>query len=502
MVDHIDAEHEMRSRQLQEYVEGSVRCDLASSSIPQLEQNILDSVPSKASLCSEPLTGEFGSRRAHAVQNWLSIAGTISTLMSAQSTKGLLGFTAPFPNLSAPSRSELTVVDAKLLLYLTDILELVPSLSSVKSILWEKLHNLADEGLPVVRSILSFAATFMHTVTNDIRYENAAVTYRGLALQALERAMPEAKGEDLDGAITASLLLADQAAYRGDWQGNIIHHRGLAALRKHKLETQVTFSPRNIPPSSCCDKLQDQTEYIKATGDGLDCYMCLTKMQAHLESTLEAEVMCMHQEKANISVDPSRAALKILGEREMRFDAASSLGNILLLAGDVYHLLHNLPVEGTKISDYEARVLSSHISQCRKEGDNWLVNLPQQLVAQAFEGNVGPLVLLAFKFTLDLVLYYRSANLAGSSAMPSPSQIMAIAFLQYVFDTVSDVDKIDQCSYGDRKGFVECLTWSAWALGRALPSVSPDQFAIGIEDAGIDILAVPFPILQQDSLDC
>lgn len=367
-------------------------------------------------------------------------------------------------------------------------LELVPSVTfSSEAPIWHDIYRFAAKWTSVMESILSFASTYLHFITQDQVYARAAIVHRGLALQRLQCDMRCGR-EGVDAAVASSILLADQAAFEGDWRSSILHHKGLANLCMQHLHVasdqtrdSIFSQTRAFDPEKRLPKRRRiDIETIRSTPDGLDCYSSLELLKDYFFRTAGS----------SDTTDPDFLGLDRPtpgpAVRHVQFHVGG-LGHLLTLACDVHELHWKLSQQAAN-SDEDEHFLTndSLIMQCKTECNTWLTYLPQSLVSGVFEGDPAALMLLAYKSSLELLLYRCTLlHKGGAQTMPSPGVVMSIAYIRHCHQVLSaeDEDGATTTTRGpfqfhskdDKRMFMQCMNWPLWVMNWATPFIQQEK---------------------------
>lgn len=372
-------------------------------------------------------------------------------------------------------------LDALLLNCFDKAVNLVPSLTfSIEADVWDNIHKLTGQWKSIYQSILSFASTYMHFITNDSCYSEASIIYRGSALQALQHDM-RASREGIDAAIAASILLADQAAFEGDWRASILHHRGLANLCMHHATTSkasIFARTRSFDPGRrLVQRRRVNIEAIQSTPDGHGCYTSLQRLKHYLMSQHYRPDM-NSQEFLGTAINSTSVAY-----RDVQY-MSGGLGHLLAIACDVHKTHADLCADG-KESEPRA-LLQSMILQGQEESNAWLIDLPQGVLSEAFENDLTALVLLSYKFSIDLLLHRCTLLARGTNLLPPPAAIMGVEYIRFAFSTVS-------CGPGDKytneehRLLLDCMNWPLWVLSWAQQFTAKERIQTVAHDSGLTL---------------
>lgn len=348
---------------------------------------------------------------------------------------------------------------------------LVPSITfSTECEIWDDIASLTDRWSSITQSILSFASTYMHFITDDPQYSRAAIIYRGAALQALQNDMRSGP-EGIDAAIAASILLADQAAFEGDWQASILHHRGLTNLCTHNsaMSSSSMFAKtRSFDPGKrLVQRRKINVDCIQSTPDGFGCYSSLQYLREFMAKQTDRPALCdVEFLGSNIAGSLARSS----SDQELQY-VGGGLGHLLAIACDVHETHAELCKEVAVTSNVP--LLQSLVLQYQEESNSWLSDLPQSIISEAFDGDLTSVVLLTYKFSLDLLLHRCTLLARKTPLLPPPSAVMAITYIHHAYQVVTSAEHYADSE--DRRLFIECMNWPLWVLSWAKQFTSKDK---------------------------
>ncbi|CCG82764.1 protein of unknown function [Taphrina deformans PYCC 5710] len=369
-------------------------------------------------------------------------------------------------------------LNTNLLRAFSDAIDLVPSLTfETEDVVWRDINASPMIWRSATEAMLCFAASYLHLTTQDPTYAARAIVHRGLALQSLQTDLSHGC-EGVDAAIASSILLCDQAALEGDWQSNILHHRGLANLCDHHLRqssSSVFAKTRTLrPPNSVMQRRRVNIERICATPDSMGCYNSLERLKRFLSDS-----------SSNLDVKST----EFLGKDKKTKDAKTrqiqyfrgGVGHLLILACDIHEIQAEVYQRALTVNDSSAISEVNHaIVQSQAEGEYWLAYLPQSIVSDALASDPPALLLLAYKYALDILLY-RCSHLMrqGRPTFPAPNVILAISYIQHCYQeiTIKNNPKYDAA---ESQLFNDCMIWPLWVL----------NWAKSYTDTNMDLAAV------------
>ena len=359
------------------------------------------------------------------------------------------------PNSKLP-RPQHTESNQLLLESFANAVQLVPSISfAVESELWQiHMFKLANRFHSLRLAMLSFAATYMHFLTEDNSFVQTAIEYRGAALQALQHDMHKGGKDGLDAAIGSSILLADQSALEGDWKACILHSRGLNNLCCQASIKDSIFATTRSPKPQLIQQQHRRydTKAIRSTPDGSGCYNSLCNLQSFF-----SKMACVNLDDAltrdfiGLEIDPR-------SQQNIRHDDFSygGVGHMIALACSV-HTLHRQIESDTDRSAHTTKLMHK-VLEIEQEGKDWLECAPRQLITRAFDSDPASLVLIAYKSALDLLLH-RCKLLLIPVLLPSPTAMKAIKFISEAYELINSQNRDDVVW--------ECMAWPLWVLSWA-----------------------------------
>ena len=228
---------------------------------------------------------------------------------------------------------------------------------------------------------------------------------------------------------------------------------------------------------------------IHSTPDGVGCFTCITKLQTYLSNSSESGSLFSMDFVGRYSGTATSEPL-ISGIKEIQY-AGGGLGQLLALACDV-HELHCALAQAVAAPGTATVTLQGSVLRFQEESDYWLSSLPQNVVTMVFGDDLPLLIMLAFKFSLDLVLYRCTVLRQVTAHLPPPSATMAVVYLRHVCDAVSSQTS-PRYSDAEHQLFLECISWPAWVLSWAIPFVSTEKFQSVIQQEGIDMCGMSPP---------
>lgn len=397
------------------------------------------------------------------------------------------------PNDRASSPSSQDHFDSILLDCFHKAVGLVPSITfSIEADIWNNINHLITRWESILQSMLSFASTYMHFVTQDHLYARASIIYRGQALQALQNDM-RASREGVDAAIAASILLADQAAFEGDWRASILHHRGLANLCMHHstMATSSIFAKTRSfdPGKQLVQRRRIDTEAIQSTADGLGCYSSLQNLRQYFTLLPDRADMS----KPDFVGITSASQLATI--RDLQY-SSGGLGHLLALACDV-HKAHVDLCGSADASGEGGLLVQSLVLQYQEESNSWLTDVPQNVVGAAFEDDLSALVLLTYKFSLDLLLHRCTLLARGTSLLPPPAAVMAVEYIRFANEKVMSHTP-GALSSQDHHLLKDAMNWPMWVLSWGKQFISREKIREVATESGLTVdSAFPNASVQQ-----
>lgn len=406
-------------------------------------------------------------------------------LESPRLSRQSLSDASPMPRLrSGPllaTQLTLTRFDSMLFQCFHIGMTIIPSLTfMIETEFWRNVSSHCSRWTSIMQSVLSFAATCMHFLTDDPRFSSAAILYRGFALKALQDDI-RLGTQGMDATIAASILLADHAAYEGDWKASILHHRGLANFCKQNsaLSTVSFFAAtRSFDPA--LEQIQERNinvDLLRSTREGHACCTSIDELQ---------RILACDSSRPSMS-DPEFLGSPMLsrrsGARPIRF-VRGGLGHLLSMICDTYVLCAQLDQSNLGFSLCLSD-LETTISQLQVESNKWLAHLSQSVISDALENDPAALVLLAYKFSLDLLLHRCTLLVKRRTALlPSPAAVMAIVFIRQAYSLLT-ICTTDRYSTATLLLLQECMAWPLHTMAWAEQFTTPDKIQAIASSSGL-----------------
>lgn len=127
------------------------------------------------------------------------------------------------------------------------------------------------------------------------------------------------------------------------------------------------------------------------------------------------------------------------------------------------------------------------VLRSKAESNRWLIGLAQTIVAEAFENDLAALVLLAYKFSTDLVLHRCTLLAKGSTALlPSPITVMAIKFIGHAHHQIA-TSVSRHYPESSLQVLRDCMAWPMWVLSWITNFTCPDKVRAIAIDAGFPL---------------
>ncbi|BFZ55758.1 hypothetical protein PYCC9005_002799 [Savitreella phatthalungensis] len=318
---------------------------------------------------------------------------------------------------------ELTPLEQRALGRFAEARKIIPSVTFlIEGGIWDKdLHRLCAVSSCILYTVLSFTSSFailqsgqsLHHESNS-QLLSATMIYRGRALQSLQQIIHTDNVDMLDAALGSTLLLADQAAFEGDWKTFILHLRGFNNLlaRNAGIAISCRFAALRggfIDPMVLRTRI-DRTA-IERVSHGRSCLSALFEIQRFLNDTYGAAMVDSVYGDGFAMKDLDETTTKdtgLSGSASLVRYRLGGLQHLVYLACEVYSL-HQTVVDaaggGEELTPERKDAIMQQAVKLKLESQRWSGMGSTQAHSLLFAEDAVMVALLAIKLALDLFLH-------------------------------------------------------------------------------------------------